>query len=136
MVTLSPPVAVSKHIFRDGNKNCLLLVMVYSALFNNVFKALSLFLNKNIALIKRHGNGICIAVCQWYASSNQSLFSYAAGISAIWNLLVRFRFVTRLSCFLLVNHVCLLYILTKSGLNHPSLRSGVQRCGLWLKIKQ
>jgi hypothetical protein len=42
MVTLSPPVAVPKAWY----KNTLSLVMVYSPLFNDVFKALNLFLNK------------------------------------------------------------------------------------------
>jgi hypothetical protein len=33
----------STKIFRHGNKNTLFLVMIYSALFNYVFKALKLF---------------------------------------------------------------------------------------------
>jgi hypothetical protein len=37
------------EIFRHGNKNTLSLVMVYSARFNNVFKALNLFLDKYVA---------------------------------------------------------------------------------------
>jgi hypothetical protein len=48
MVTLSPPVAVFGD-FRHGNKNTLSLVMVYSARFNKVFKALNLFLYKCVA---------------------------------------------------------------------------------------
>ena len=47
MVTLSPPVAVSKQIFSHGNKNSS-LVLAYSALFNNAFKALNLFSNKYV----------------------------------------------------------------------------------------
>jgi hypothetical protein len=46
------PAAVSKHEFIYRNKNTLSFVMVYSALFNNVFKALSLFLNKYVAEIQ------------------------------------------------------------------------------------
>ncbi len=41
---------VLSKIFRHGNKNnTLFLVMVYSALFNTVFKVLNLFLNKYVA---------------------------------------------------------------------------------------
>jgi hypothetical protein len=58
MVTLSPPAAVSKHEFSYRNKNTLSFVMVNSALFNNVFKALNLFLNSYIAEIMLHGHGI------------------------------------------------------------------------------
>jgi hypothetical protein len=61
MVTLSPPAAVSKHEFIYRNKNTLSFVMVYSALFNNVFKALSLFFNKYLAEIQLSCNGICMA---------------------------------------------------------------------------
>jgi len=41
--TFSPSVAVYKQVFRHGHKNTLFLVMVYSALFNIVFKALNFF---------------------------------------------------------------------------------------------
>ncbi len=44
-------------IFEHGNKNTLSLVMVYSALFNNVSKAFILFLNKNVAEIQLPCNG-------------------------------------------------------------------------------
>jgi hypothetical protein len=40
-----------------GNKNTLFLVMIYSALFNNAFKALN---NKYVAEIQLPGYGICI----------------------------------------------------------------------------
>ncbi len=52
MVTYSPPVAVSKQSFRHGNKNTLFSYLVYSALFNNLFKAFNLFLNKYIYIDK------------------------------------------------------------------------------------
>ncbi len=44
--------------FRRRNKNTLFIVIVYSALFNNVFTALNLFLNKYIAEIQLPGNSI------------------------------------------------------------------------------
>ncbi len=40
---------VKARFLRHGNKNTLSLVVVYSALFNNVFKALN-FLNKYLAV--------------------------------------------------------------------------------------
>ncbi len=59
MVTLSPPLSLFPNkIFRHGNKNTLSLVIVYLALFNNVFKAWNLFLDKYIAEIQLTGNGI------------------------------------------------------------------------------
>jgi hypothetical protein len=48
-----PPPCLSK-IFRHGNKNTLSLVMLYSALFNNVIQALNLFLNKYVAAWQWH----------------------------------------------------------------------------------
>jgi hypothetical protein len=45
-------------IFRHGNKYTLFLVKVYSALFNNAFKDLNLFLIKYVAKIQLFGNGI------------------------------------------------------------------------------
>jgi hypothetical protein len=39
-------------VFRHGNKNTLSVVMVYSTLFNNVFKAYSSFKNKYVAEIQ------------------------------------------------------------------------------------
>jgi hypothetical protein len=45
-------------IFWYGNKNTLSLVLVFSVIFNNVFKALNLFLNKYVAEIQLPGNGI------------------------------------------------------------------------------
>ncbi len=47
MVTLSPPLLLCpSKIFRHANKNTRSLVMVYLALFNNIFQALNFFLNK------------------------------------------------------------------------------------------
>jgi hypothetical protein len=51
-------VHLTPGIFWPENKNNLSLVMVYSALFYNVFKALNLFLNKYAAEIQLPGNGI------------------------------------------------------------------------------
>jgi hypothetical protein len=46
MVTLSPPLFLSKQDFKPWKqKYSFSLGMVYSALFNNVFKAFNLFLN-------------------------------------------------------------------------------------------
>ncbi len=68
LVTLSPPVAVSKLDFFAWKQNILYLVMVYSALYNNVFKALALFLNKYVAEIQLPGKGI------WLLSMPQTLY--------------------------------------------------------------
>jgi hypothetical protein len=51
-----------RKIFRHGNKNPLLFVMVYSALFYNVFKALNLFLNKYLCSINS-------AAWQWHLAA-------------------------------------------------------------------
>jgi hypothetical protein len=47
-------------IFRHGNKNTLSLVLVHSALFNNVCKAFILFLNKYVTEIQLPGIGILL----------------------------------------------------------------------------
>ncbi len=56
-------------IFRHGNKN-ITLVIVYSALFYNVFKALNLFLNKYVAEIQLPGNDI------WLLSIPQEVLTW------------------------------------------------------------
>ncbi len=55
---------VKARFLRHGNKNTLSLVMVYSALFNNVFEALNLFLNKYLAA--------AIACSPYHRGSTQS----------------------------------------------------------------
>jgi hypothetical protein len=60
MVTLSPPVAtyVLARFLGMETTNTLSRVIVYSALFNNVFKALNLFLNKYVAETQLPGNDL------------------------------------------------------------------------------
>ncbi len=59
IVTLNLPLLrCPRKIFRHANKNTLSLVMVYLALFNNIFKALNLFLNRYLAEIQLPDNGI------------------------------------------------------------------------------
>jgi hypothetical protein len=62
MVTLAPPLLLCpSKIFRQGNKITLSLVMVYSALFSNVFKALKLVLYKYVSRNP--------AAWQWYLAA-------------------------------------------------------------------
>jgi hypothetical protein len=63
---LLPP----SKIFRHLNQNILSQVIVYSALFYNVFKALNLFLNKYVAEIQLPGNGI------WLLSIPQEVLTW------------------------------------------------------------
>ncbi len=63
---LSTNCCVHAKSFRHGNINT--LVMVYSALFNNVFKALNFFKN-TVALIQLPGNGM------WLLSVPQRFYS-------------------------------------------------------------
>ncbi len=56
-------------IFRHGNKNTLFLVMIYSAIFYNVFKALNLF------LINLYHKFSCIAMAFWLLSFPQRFYT-------------------------------------------------------------
>ncbi len=67
-------------IFRQGNKNTLFLVMVYSVLFN-IFKAMNLFLNKYVAYIQLPGNGI------WLFSIPQRFYTeFWHGLALVVNI--------------------------------------------------
>ncbi len=62
MFTLSPPLLLCPgKVFRHANKNSLSLFMGYLVIFNNMFKALNLFLNKYVIEIQLPTNGINIA---------------------------------------------------------------------------
>jgi hypothetical protein len=66
--------------FRHWNKNTFSLVMVYSAQFNNVFKALNLFLYKYVAEIQLHSNGI------WLLSIPHGIFAQTLSMTSSFNL--------------------------------------------------
>jgi hypothetical protein len=70
-----------RKIFRHGNKNTLSLVMVYSVLFNNVFKALNFFWNKYVTQIQLPDNDI------WLLSTPQKFYTeFWHGLALVINI--------------------------------------------------